>query len=238
MCRLAVADGTRAMVASPHMFNDMFDVAPGDILLGVSRLRERLRAEGIPLVVVPGADVRVVPGLDRLIRNGLAMTLGNNGRYIMIEFPQHILPHGLPDILFSIQLTGTIPIITHPERNLEVQADPLVMARFVEAGNLVQLTAASVVGWFGEAARDCAHTLLAARLAHLIASDAHSSNKRPPGLSKAFALMEELLPTEEVEEIFVHRPLSVLAGEHVDLPEPTRVTPRKRGPLWRALVGV
>ena len=60
MCRLAVADGTAAIVASPHMFDGAFNVTRMDILDGVCRLQDVLDAEGIPLRVFPGADVHAV----------------------------------------------------------------------------------------------------------------------------------------------------------------------------------
>ncbi len=219
MCRLAVADGVTTVVASPHMFNGMYDVARGDVLDGVSRLQGRLDAEGIPLRIVPGADVHAAPNLDTLVKEGYAMTIGDGGKYLMTELPQDVLPEGLSSLLFSIQLLGITPVISHPERNLEIQSDPMLLADLVEAGSLVQLTAASVTGGFGEPVRNCAHTLLEARLAHVVASDAHSPVRRRPGLSRAFAAVKELLSIEEAEDIFIHRPIRILAGEYVDFPE-------------------
>ena len=107
-------------------------------------------------------------------------------------------------------------------RNFEVQADPQVMEKFVSANNLVQVTAASVSGDFGERPQKCARALLVSRLAHFVASDAHSADRRPPGLSSARAVVETLLPTDEVEEMFARRPRKLLAGEYFDLPEPTK----------------
>jgi len=219
MCRQAISDGTTAVVASPHMFNGMFDVGREDILDGVNRLRKRLEVESLSLAVSPGADVHAVPNLDKLLRDGLAMTIGDGGKYIMTELPQDTLPPGLSQLLFSLQLAGITPIISHPERNMEVQANPFLMTDIVEAGNLIQLTAASVTGDFGEPPRECARALITARLAHLVASDAHSPDRRPPGLSRALAVVRKLLPTEEVKEMFFHRPRQVLAGEYIDLPE-------------------
>ena len=223
MCRLAVADGTAAIVASPHMFDGAFNVTRMDILDGVCRLQDVLDAEGIPLRVFPGADVHAVPELEKLVREGCVMTISDRGKYLITELPQDVLPHRLFDLLFSIQLAGVTPIISHPERNLQVQTDPFMMAEYTEAGNLVQLTAASITGDFGSAAQSCAHVLISARLAHLVASDAHSIDRRPPILSHAFDAVKELLPLEETEEMFVHSPLRILAGEYPDLYEPSRL---------------
>lgn len=234
MCRLAADDGTTTVIASPHMFNGMYDVARGDILEGVSSLKEFLEIEEIQLNVLPGADVHAVPNLDALVREGYVMTIGDGGKYLIAELPQDILPQGLLQLFFSVQLLGITPIISHPERNLEIQSNPMLLAEIVEAGNLVQLTAASVTGEFGEAAQKCAHALLGARLAHVVASDAHSCDRRRPGLSRAFAVVKELLPVEDAEEIFLRRPEEILSGEYIDLPEPETPAPAKKKRFsWR-----
>ncbi|MBI5118036.1 tyrosine protein phosphatase [Candidatus Poribacteria bacterium] len=233
MCRMAAEDGAVAIVVSPHMFNDAYNVTREDILRGVALLQRRLQAENVRLTIRPGADVRVVPDLDGLLRQGLVMTLGNSGKYLLVELPQDVLPMGLSQLLFSIQLLGITPIISHPERILDVQEDPSVMIEFVEAGNMVQLTAASITGDLGDRPQKCAFALISGRLAHLVASDAHSIHGRPPGLSQAAARMQKLLPPEEVEDILFHRPLRILAGEYINLPEPRKPnTDRRKRLSW------
>ncbi|GAB4347679.1 MAG: tyrosine protein phosphatase [Candidatus Abyssubacteria bacterium] len=222
MCRIAADDGTTAIVATPHMFGEIHNVGCSEIREGVTKLQTALAREAISLVVRPGADVHVVPGLDRLLRDGRVMTLGDGGKYLLLELPTDVMPEGLPELLFAIQLLGITPIIAHPERNLAIQANPFLLVDYVESGNLIQLTAGSLLGEFGRDARQCAEALLMSRMAHLIASDAHSAYRRRPGLSKALARARELSSAEEVEEIFVHRPLKVLGGQYFTVPEPIR----------------
>jgi len=234
MCRLAVADGVRTIVATPHMLNGMFDVSRTSILAGVRKLQDSLDIEGIPLTVFPGADIHIEKDLCNLLKDGTVVTVGDLGKYVMVEMASDVLPWGLSKFLFDIQLTGVTPIISHPERNYEVQQDPSMMSEFVDAGNLVQLTAASIAGGFGSAAKQCAHTLLRMRLAHVVASDAHSFKGRPAGLSKARSVGEEILSFDEAEEMFVQRPAKILAGEYVDVPERTQEKKigRKRWFSW------
>lgn len=231
MSRLAVEDGVDTVVATPHMFDGKFEVSRNSILEGVEVLRESLDKGNIPLTVVPGADVHIERNLCRLLRNGRVVTVGDHDKYIILEMPSDVLPHGLPQFLFSVQLLGITPILSHPERNFEVQDNPEVMTQFVQAGNLVQLTAASIVGDFGKRPKKCAHELLKKRLAHVVASDAHSLNKRPPGLSRARAVVEALLSREEAEKMFIRRPGMILAGEAVKLPD-VAAPPKSRRRGW------
>lgn len=228
MCRLALEDNTTLVVATAHMFRGMFDVTRSQILESVSCLRQRLHKEGIPLAVEPGAEVHIEMDLGGELRGGRLMTVADRGKYLLVELPQHVLPHGLSEFLFSLQLAGVTPIIAHPEKNLELQRDATLAVEFAKAGNLLQVTAASVTGEAGERAEVCAHELLQRRLAHLVASDAHSSESRRPGLTRARSVLEQLLPSEEIKGIFERRPERILAGEYVDLPEVADGTPGKR----------
>jgi len=228
MCRVALADGVSVIVAAPHMCDGLFDVTRDEVLRGVRRLREQLDAHGIALAVLPGGDVRISTDLPQLLKGGHVMTVADRGKYMMVELPHDIVPPGLAQTLLAVQSAGTTPIITHPERNFEMQRDPALLEPLVRSGNLVQLTADSLVGRFGGQARKCARELVTRRMAHLVASDAHSLQTRRPGLSKARQAVGELLPAEEVEEMFVHRPRKILAGEPVTLPEISDERPPKK----------
>ena len=220
LCRAAAADGTRVVVATPHMLDGLYDVKREEVISGVKALRRRLQEEGIPLKVFPGADIRLDPDLPRLLAEGRLVTVGDlplgtaDGRspYLMLELPEAVIPRGLSDLLFTLQVMGLTPMISHPERNFDVQSDPERVRPWVDAGTVLQLTAGSLVGAFGRRAERCARTLLRARLAHVVASDAHSTTGRPPGLSRARAVVERLLSPEEAEAIFVRRPQAILAG--------------------------
>ena len=159
------------------------------------------------------------------------MTVADGGRYILLELPQDVLPGGLADLLFSVQLLGVTPIITHPERNLEVLQNPSALRSLVEAGNLIQITAASIEGKFGQGVQRCAAELLKRRLAHVVASDAHFHAKRAPGLSKARAMVSELLSGEDADEIFLKAPSMIVGGEQYEPPE--IVDPGRERKWWR-----
>jgi len=231
MAHMAARDGTTVLVATPHQFDGIYNVPRAAILEGVRALQKRLNEERIDLRILPGADVHVEPDLSQRLRNGEALALADGDRYLLVEFPSDVVPRALLDVLFDLRAYGLTPIITHPERNFEVQEGPGLMREFIESGSLAQLTAGGVTGRFGERAEQCAHELLRRRLAHLVASDAHSPRHRRPGLSEARETVAELLGDGDAQEIFVHRPEKVLSGETIDVPVP--LEPERLG--WREL---
>jgi len=235
LCRMAAADGIHTVAATPHMFDGLHDVSRGDVLGAVDGLRARLADDGIALEVLPGADTHVTRELPDLLRSGEALTLADGGRYILLELPPDVVPQGLDALLFSIRLLGVTAIITHPERNTAIQSDARALRGIVAAGHLVQVTAASITGFFGAEARRCAVDLLQSGLCHFVASDAHSCAHRPPVLSAARAEVRGLLGEEEAHALFEGRQRAVLAGERIETPAaaPSRAGGRKTGWLRR-----
>jgi len=70
----------------------------------------------------------------------------------------------------------------------------------------------------------CAQELLKHRLVHVIASDAHSPDIRPPLLSRAVNEAADLAGSDSLAASLVDGiPAKILAGEPVDIPEPMRV---------------
>jgi protein-tyrosine phosphatase len=123
--------------------------------------------------------------LDRLSADELRRFALGGSRHLLVETPYHGWPHYLGDAVLALFDRGLTPVLAHPERNAEVQAHPERLVPLVEAGVLVQVTAASVDGRIGRQARDCGRRLVGDGLAHLLASDAHHASVRAVGLASA-----------------------------------------------------
>ena len=72
-----------------------------------------------------------------------------------------------------------------------MQATPSLLAPLVRGGTLVQVTAASLDGRLGTASRNTGHRLVAAGLAHMVASDAHGSRVREAGMRAAVGAIRD-----------------------------------------------
>ena len=103
-----------------------------------------------------------------------------------------------------------MPVLAHPERSHEVQNGPARLAPLVAEGVLVQVTASSLTGELGRAARDTGLEPVRDGLAHLIASDAHTPDVRAAGLAAAArAVRDDRLAAWLTEEV----PAAIVAGE-------------------------
>jgi protein-tyrosine phosphatase len=218
LARAAVADGIRVIAATPHVRDD-YPTTAGQMEAAVEDVRAALAAEDVPLDVRPGGELdleRLSLPHEELLRFGL----GGSTMHLLVETPYAGWPLDLCERLFRLHAGGFVPVLAHPERNADVQADPGGrLGPLVESGTLVQLTAASVDGRLGRRARETSGRLLELGLAHLIASDAHTPAVRAVGMSAAAAAVGDgALARWLTHDV----PAAIVAGEQ---PPPR---PRKR----------
>jgi protein-tyrosine phosphatase len=113
------------------------------------------------------------------------------------------------------------PIITHPERNPILARQPERMAEWLKAGALIQVTANSLTGRFGQMAERSAFWLLDHQWVHFLATDAHDMQSRPPRLRPAFDLVAERYDSATAERLCIANPRAAFYGEPLEpQPEP------------------
>ena len=248
MCWISYQDGVRTIVATPHTLNGLYFNDRETILLKVQELNETLMQCGMrnaecgiknskseiesssvnSAIRDPRSAIRVLPGSDvRLCENTLAhldqgkvMTVSDSKKYLFLEFPFHGIPYQAEEIIFQIMTRGIIPIITHPERNPEIAERPQRYFEMIRMGCLGQVTAMSLTGEFGSRMRQTAERLLKKRLIHFIASDAHSTDGRPPILSEGVRAAEKIVGKEEAQKMVTEYPQAILEGRKPNVPEP------------------
>lgn len=185
MARIAVKDGVRTVVATPHCFDGVYDCQKADIVGLCRELNGALIQEGIGLTVLPGAEVRFTPELCRDVTQGEALTLGNFRDFILIELPELFIPDAVVMTLRALRDMRLTTIIAHPERNTMLMNKPEVVVQLIAAGAEMQLTAESLLGDFGKDANKMACRLLQADVRCYLGSDGHGVKKRKPVLAKA-----------------------------------------------------
>ena len=247
MCRISWKDGVRMIVATPHTFHFLYENSRSIVLAKVQELNVLFRDpisrsqllletqirrpynpghESNPgpkvhnLKIIPGADVHFSEEvLSERIQDKIT-TIGDGGKFLLLEFPSWGIPFQAEAVLFDLLVRGITPIISHPERNLEIIHSHKRYNHMVQMGCLGQITAASLTGDFGRDARQTAEILLRKKLVHFIASDAHSANGRSPVLSGAVREAEKIVGKEQARKMVTEYPQVILEGRRPTLPEP------------------
>ena len=220
MARLAVADGVRIIVATPHLFRrkrvDLNEINEKTaILQKVHQFQEKLAAEAIPLQILPGCDFPLNQEALELLDADRVMTINDGKRYLLLEMPEISIPPATADICFHLQSQGITPIITHPERHFIFQDKPEKLLRFLDLGCLVQMTAGSLTGTFGRRVAKISRTMVKNGYIQLLASDAHSTGGRPPGFKEAVAQLRRLIGEDAALAMVTTIPERIIMGAPV-----------------------
>ena len=209
MARMASSDGITTIACTPHILPGVYNNTGPQIRAAVAALQQSISEAGIPITLVTGADVHIAPDLGIQLREGRVLTL-NDSRYLLLEPPHHLLPPRLEDLVFGLQAAGYIPIITHPERLSWIEGGFDLIKRFVKNSVLMQITGGSLLGEFGRRPRYWAERMLDEGLCHLLATDAHKTDRRVPRLSEAYLLVAKRLGEEEAANLVQGRPQGIL----------------------------
>lgn len=220
LCAALAEDGITTVVATPHQLGRY------DRLNGANLVRERmgelvavLAAEQIPLEILPGGDVRIDERLPKLLDAGEITSLAGADRHILLELPHELLVDPVPTIRILCE-RGLQTILTHPERHPYLAKSEPLLRSWVDEGAVIQLTAGSLLGDFGQRAYNQAWRIVHLGLASLVATDAHDTIRRPPRLSKALALLTCEIGAEFARSLCLDNPLRVLRGEGIEPPQP------------------
>jgi protein-tyrosine phosphatase len=224
LARAAVGAGTKTILATPHI-NDDAGIEPGRIAAGLEELRAALADADIPLEVLAGGEIAIWRLIDLDAATLKALALGG-GPYLLVESPFSPVVGDFEPMVLDLHARGHRVLLAHPERCPAFQRDPARLERLVGAGALVQITAGSMTGAFGSTVRRFTLAILREGLAHVVASDAHDSVRRPPGLRAGFPALERELPGIGAQERWLTElvPRAVLDGaplpERPPLPRP------------------
>lgn len=239
MARMAVADGIAFTACTPHIYPGLYENERPGIEQAVEAFRLQLAEAGLPLQLGVGADTHLVPGLVGQIRDGLVPTLCGS-RYLLLEPPHHVAPPRFNESLFELMAAGYVPVITHPERLSWIESHYPVLLEALRQGAWMQITAGSLTGRFGRRPRYWAERMLDEGRVHILATDSHHSDKRPPLLAEARHAAALRLGADEAERLVRTRPQAILDDlppEQVPAPPAPPAEPPRRPGFLRRLLG-
>jgi protein-tyrosine phosphatase len=209
----AIKDGITHVVCTPHS-NHRYDFDPARNQELRAAIEKRIDGR---LTLGLGCDMHLSPvNIEAVLRNPTRFSI-NNGRYLLVEFADYMIPRDINDTFYEFTYKGIVPIITHPERNPIIEENPEKMIDWLRTGCLLQITAASLEGRFGNRAQTRSWDLLHKNWVHFIATDAHNLDGRAPVMSSAFAAISRRMGEATANRLCRDNPLA--AFENRALPE-------------------
>jgi protein-tyrosine phosphatase len=219
MAEMAIEDGITHIIGTPHA-SSAYPFVPKLIKERRDELQSRFEGR---LTLATGCDFHLsFENLQDIRHDATRFTL-NQKNYLLVEFADFSIPPSLDQALHELQLAGIRPIVTHPERNPLIRAQPERLFNWLRQGCYVQVTAQSLLGKFGKSAQEMAHQWLDENAIHFIASDAHNITSRPLRLKETFDYVAKLKGESVAQALLVDNPLAVFGGQPLayvpELPE-------------------
>lgn len=205
--------GFKTLIATPHVLEGREFLSVAEILAVTEQVRERVAEAGIPIEILPGAENYIFPDMAKWARNGLLLTLGNIGKYLLVELPMNEIPHYTEQVFFELQVEGLTPVLAHPERYRGLHEEPERLIDWAKKGILFQLDLRSLSGHYGSQPELLAERMLQSDLIHFVGSDAHRVSRSEQSYPEALQSVEELVGKEGLEELGLINPLTMLEGK-------------------------
>jgi len=225
MAEDAIADGITHVVGTPHASsNYAFN------FVKVREARDTLSAKlAGRITLATGCDFHLNPENLAALRADAAPFCINQKDYLLVEFNEFSIPPSMDQTLHELHLAGLRPVITHPERNGILRAQPERLLRWVSLGCYAQITAGSLTGVFGPGAQEDAWTWMGRGLVHFVASDAHNTARRPLKLRFAYDAVAERFGEEKARALLMENPLAAFEGRPLPyVPEVSTDPPHAR----------
>ncbi|MCX7602657.1 MAG: hypothetical protein N2036_01135 [Bryobacteraceae bacterium] len=216
MVRMAAQAGTKEIVAAPHCSRKY----PFQPALVQRRWEELQHLAGEAVRIHRGCEVEITREAVRAVLAAPARYAIRGFQYLLAEIPDDAGPQQAEELLAELLRAGLRVILAHPEVHPSLGSQRRRLRRWLESGVLLQVSAASLLGFQGEAAARTAFRLLKHGLVHFIASNGHDLRYRPPRLDVIRLRLMGSYPPDFVDALLEGHPRAVRSGQ--DLP---------RGPL-------
>ena len=210
LLKIQYRQGVRLICFTPHLRKGMFQTPDEDIIRRFEKVYEQA-AELFhgKLKLCFSREYFCDSGFMRRVEEDEVIPLGN-GNFLLTEFSNRYARQQCLEYVQMVIRHGYRPLIAHVERFTELQSLGSVQ-RLIKMGAKIQVNAGSLLGREGIKQMIWTRKLLKEGLVHVVASDAHDTDSRPPELAKAATYLEKKLGQNRAEELLWKNPLEILS---------------------------
>ncbi len=217
LLREAYSQGVRTIVSTSHRRKGMFETPEEKIATNFLKVREMAKEVADDLVIAYGAEIYYTPDVVEKLEKKLIPTL-NDSHYALIEFsmntPYRDIHKGLSDIL----MLGITPVIAHIERYDALENNEKRVQELIDMGCYTQVNSSHFLKpkLFGETykfMKKRAQHFLERDLVHVIASDMHNLDRRPPHMEEAYDIIAKKYGEDKAKELFKDNPRKIIMDQ-------------------------
>ena len=213
LLQMAAENGTTDIIATPHVIDVSTTLTWDAIRHHVEVLQKEADARGISIRIYPGAETELNWDLLELMRKEPGAFCLAGSRYCLMEMPSLMLPPHLEEMIYELQLLDIVPVLAHPERQMQLMEQPEKLLDLLKKGCVAQSNGGSLTGVFGPKVHANVHQLLNRDMIGFIGSDAHNLRYRNTNLKDARVKLETHWGQERTEELFAVRQRYILENK-------------------------
>lgn len=209
--------GVRTIVSTSHRRKGMFETPEEKIAENFLQVREIAKEVADDLVIAYGAEIYyTLDALEKLKKKEIP-TL-NDSRYALIEFSMNTPYRDIHSALSKILMLGITPVIAHIERYDALENNEKRVRELIDMGCYTQVNSSHVLKpkLFGERykfMKKRAQYFLERDLVHVVASDMHNLDSRPPYMQQAYDIIAKKYGAKKAKEFFVDNPRKIIMDQ-------------------------
>ncbi|MBQ1257174.1 MAG: hypothetical protein IIX93_07860 [Clostridia bacterium] len=201
MLRRASAQNVRHIAVTPHACPGFVPFDKDKYAQKLSLLQAQADRAGIPVTLLPGAEIAYTYQTVEAIRSGRVPTI-NNTEYALIELWPDITWAQVREASLKLLRAGISPVFAHVERYRCFLWQPEKAIRFkAELPVYYQMNAGMLIGKNGIIGKRFLRKMLSQKAIDIVASDAHDLDKRRIRLDEAYSLLKEKVPAAYAESL-------------------------------------
>ena len=211
LLKMMYEQGVRTVCLTPHFRKGMFETPDEEILEQFERFKERAGKLRRRMHFYLSREYFCDSEFVRRLEKGNVLPMGNRN-VLLTEMSSRYSEQQIIDYIEIVRKSGYCPLIAHIERYPALKKNISLVRELTERGALIQVNAGSILGREGIKQAAWVKKLLNEELVHVVASDSHDSDTRPPEMDKVANHLEHKVGTEYTKELLRINPLTILGG--------------------------
>ena len=192
----------------------MFETPEDKIAANFSEVKQIAQEIAPDLTVVYGAEIYFSSDALEKLEKALIPRI-NDTRFALIEFSMNTPYRDIHSALSKVLMLGITPVVAHIERYHALENDEKKVRELINMGCYMQINSSSVLKprLFGDTykfMKKRARYFLDKDLVHVVASDMHNLESRPPYMREAYELIAKKYGAERARELFETNPSRII----------------------------
>jgi len=162
--------GYKKLITTPHIYPEFYPNKPEDLRIAFNSLVDQVQKKGLAIELELAAEYYLDSVFEENLEKEELLNLVN--KWVLIETSMLSPLMDFSRFVFKIKLKGFQPILAHPERYRYIR-DINVLAKMKENGCLLQINILSLIGSYGNTAKNMAWALLEKGMVDFLGTDLH-----------------------------------------------------------------